>query len=68
MATALLAAEKSAFRTSRIEGEPRSLFCGIGVCYDCLVTVDGLAGVRACMTKAQPGMKVSTQRGVGEGP
>jgi glycine/D-amino acid oxidase-like deaminating enzyme len=40
-------------------GAPRGLHCGMGACWDCLVTVDGRAGQRACMTKAQAGMRVT---------
>ncbi len=36
------------------------LWCGIGVCFECVVTVDGVAGVRACMTPVRPGMEVVT--------
>jgi len=39
--------------------EPRGLFCGMGVCFDCLVTVDGIPDQRACMTLVQPGMQIS---------
>ncbi len=38
-----------------ISGEPRGMFCGIGVCNECLVTVDGVRNVRACVNKARPG-------------
>ncbi len=34
------------------------LFCGMGVCFDCLVTVDGRGGVRACTTPVRAGMRV----------
>jgi predicted molibdopterin-dependent oxidoreductase YjgC len=40
--------------------QPRGIFCGMGVCFDCLVTVDGIADVRACMTLAEEGMRIST--------
>ena len=39
-------------------GARRGLFCGMGVCFDCLVTVDGLADQRACVTPVRPGMQV----------
>jgi len=39
-------------------GAPRGLFCGMGVCFDCLVTVDGRSGVRACVTRVHDGMRV----------
>ncbi|MDB4516190.1 FAD-dependent oxidoreductase [Crocinitomicaceae bacterium] len=40
------------------KGNPRHLFCGIGVCFECMVVVQDLGIVRACMTKVQPGMEV----------
>ncbi len=40
-------------------GQPRGVFCGIGVCHDCLVTVDGEPNVRSCVTVAQPGSVVT---------
>ncbi len=36
-------------------------FCGMGVCRECTVVVNGKAGVRACMTPATPGMTVDTR-------
>ena len=65
VASVMLASGSRALRNTRKEGKPRGLFCGIGVCYDCLVVVDGRASVRACMTRAVPGMKVQTQQGIG---
>jgi predicted molibdopterin-dependent oxidoreductase YjgC len=41
-------------------GAPRGLFCGMGVCFDCLVTIDGIADRRACMTPIRDGMRVET--------
>lgn len=46
-------------------GEPRGMFCGIGRCTDCMVTVDGRPNVRSCVTPVREGMKVEIQRGVG---
>ena len=37
------------------------MFCGIGVCFDCLVTVNGAPKVRACLTPVAEGMIVQTQ-------
>jgi hypothetical protein len=42
-------------------GEPRGMYCAIGVCNECLVTVDGVHNVRACVTKAQPCAVVQTK-------
>lgn len=65
LASVMLANGTRVLRKTRMADEPRGLFCGIGVCYDCLVIVDGKANVRACMTKAVPGMNVYTQVGIG---
>jgi predicted molibdopterin-dependent oxidoreductase YjgC len=59
VATVLLAMGRRTFRHTA-HGAPRGLFCGMGVCYDCLVTVDGQPEVRACMTAVQPGMVIET--------
>ncbi|WJI17517.1 (2Fe-2S)-binding protein [Pseudoxanthomonas winnipegensis] len=47
------------FRRSR-SAEPRAPLCGMGVCFECRVRIDGLAHVRACMTPAREGMQVRT--------
>lgn len=62
---ALLAAGTRSWRTTRWRGRRRGLFCGIGVCFDCLLTVDGVADQRACLVEARDGMDVRTQQGVG---
>ncbi|MEW2586885.1 (2Fe-2S)-binding protein [Streptomyces virginiae] len=54
-----------AWRTTREGGAPRGAFCGIGSCYDCLVTVNGLPNQRACLVPARPGDAVTTQEGTG---
>ena len=41
------------------DGSPRGQWCGMGACFDCLVTIDGRARQRACMAKAEPGSRVS---------
>lgn len=62
---ALTAAGVRSWRTTRIAGRPRGLFCGIGVCFDCLVTVNGQPSVRACLAPARQGDDVRTQLGTG---
>ena len=62
VAAALLDAGVTAFRTS-VAGEPRAALCGMGICYECRVTIDGVAQQRSCMTRVAPGMRVlTTQR------
>ena len=60
LAAALTEAGHRAFRDT-VAGAPRGVFCGMGVCQDCLVTVDGVPNRRACMTKAAEGMAVARQ-------
>ncbi|WP_432252722.1 (2Fe-2S)-binding protein [Streptomyces sp. HNM1019] len=62
---ALVAAGIVAWRTTRRGGRPRGLFCGIGVCFDCLITVDGRPGQRACLVPALDGMRLSAEGGGG---
>jgi predicted molibdopterin-dependent oxidoreductase YjgC len=58
IAAALIAAGILTFR-QLTDHEPRGFFCGMGVCFDCLVTVDGIPDQRACMTPVKPGMKIT---------
>lgn len=58
---ALVGAGIRSWRTTRKNGRARGLFCGIGICYDCLITIDGVPNQRACLTQARPGMQVSSQ-------
>ena len=53
------------WRRTRFAGRPRGLFCGIGVCFDCLVEVDGRPDQRACLVPARAGAVVRTQEGAG---
>lgn len=64
---ALLAAGYRSLRTTRRGGAPRGLFCGIGICFDCLVTVNGRPNQRACLTEARDGDEVQPQAGAGRG-
>ena len=57
IAAALAAADIVTVRQAR-SGAPRGPFCGMGVCFDCLVTVDGRPNQRACLTKVAAGMEV----------
>lgn len=55
---ALVSNGVTAWRSTRKNTRPRGLFCGIGVCFDCLVTVDGQANQRACLVEVQEGMEI----------
>ena len=56
VAAALTAAGVRAWRTTRRGARPRGLFCGIGACFDCLLTIDGRPAQRACLAPVRDGM------------
>ena len=59
VASVLLDIGTVAFRTSET-GAPRGPVCGMGVCFECRVTIDGIAHRRACLTVVAEGMRVET--------
>ena len=65
IAAALWSAGITSWRSTRVEQRPRGVFCGIGVCFDCLVTVNGVPNQRACLVPAKPDDEITTQRGDG---
>jgi predicted molibdopterin-dependent oxidoreductase YjgC len=66
IAAALIASGKKVFRYSVKKKEPRSLFCAIGLCTDCVMTVNNKPNVRTCITLVEEGMEIKTQSGLGE--
>jgi D-hydroxyproline dehydrogenase subunit gamma len=60
VAAALLNDDVAVFRTS-VTGSARGPLCGMGTCFECRVTIDGVPHRRACMTIAQSGMTVVTR-------
>lgn len=63
VAAALLAAGLDRCRTTPVTGAPRLPYCLMGVCFDCLVTIDGVGSRQACLVPVREGMKVETQQG-----
>jgi hypothetical protein len=57
----LLANDVLDWRTTSLHQAPRGLFCGIGICFDCVVTVDGVSDVRACQRLAHGGEHIERQ-------
>jgi hypothetical protein len=66
IAAALLANGIDVFRYTKKHHEPRSIFCGIGQCNDCVMVVDGVPNTRTCVTPVRDGMIISTQNGLGK--
>jgi aerobic-type carbon monoxide dehydrogenase small subunit (CoxS/CutS family) len=58
-AAAILIAGEDAFRTS-VTGQPRGPLCGMGICFECRVTIDGIVHARSCQIVCHEGMKVVT--------
>jgi predicted molibdopterin-dependent oxidoreductase YjgC len=63
VAALLLAEGHIATRNTR-SGSPRGVYCGMGVCFECLVVVDGVPNTRACVTWVREGMDVARQDGL----
>ncbi len=60
VAAALLAAGRRGLRTAPRRGEQRGMYCGIGLCFECTVTIDGRRAIRACLTPVRDGLRVAT--------
>lgn len=52
-------------RTTPISGAPRAPFCMMGVCFECLMEIDGVANRQACLVPVTEGMQIRRQNGVG---
>jgi D-hydroxyproline dehydrogenase subunit gamma len=63
VAAALLVAGIDHCRTTPVTGAPRAPYCLMGVCFDCLVTIDGVGSRQGCLVPVREGMMVETQLG-----
>ena len=73
VAATLLAAGVTACRTTPVTGSARGPYCMMGVCFDCLVVIDGHPNQQGCMIVAREGMRIERQHGaravaVGDAP
>ena len=62
-AAAVLIAGYAAIRDTAVTGAPRGPLCLMGVCFDCLAEIDGVANRQACMVTVAPGMRIARQHG-----
>ena len=60
VAAAIARAGRNAYRRS-VHGEPRAPLCGMGICFECRVTIDGRPHVLSCQTLCEDGMQVVTE-------
>ncbi|MCJ2069425.1 (2Fe-2S)-binding protein [Methylobacterium sp. J-030] len=62
-AAAVLLAGLPAIRTTPVGGAPRLPYCMIGICFDCLAGIDGVANRQSCLVPVAPGMRIEPQLG-----
>ena len=59
VAAALISSGITAFRTS-VSGEPRAALCGMGICFECRIRIDGEDHLRSCQITVREGMEIET--------
>ncbi|MBJ7537655.1 (2Fe-2S)-binding protein [Marinomonas transparens] len=64
VAAALLEAGVKQFRETPVSGQARTPFCMMGVCFDCLLIIDGMHNQQSCMIEVAEGMKIERQLGM----
>lgn len=67
-AAAVLLAGLDSIRETPVSGTPRAPYCLMGVCFECLAEIDGVANRQACMVTVAPGMRIARQRGARTAP
>ena len=63
VSAALLASGRDVRRASAVSGVPRLPYCMMGVCFDCLVTIDGVGNRQGCLVPVTAGMQIEIQKG-----
>jgi len=63
VAAAILAAGAGHTRFAPVSGAPRAPYCMMGVCFECLVEIDGQPSQQACLVRVRPGLRVRRQQG-----
>lgn len=66
IASALVSNGIKVLRLTKRRLSPRGVFCAIGRCTDCVMTVNGVPNIRTCVTPVADGMQITTQRGTEE--
>ncbi len=62
VASALLVGCNKVFRSSVVSGQPRAPYCMMGVCFECLIEIDGIPNQRACMIPVREAMEIKRQQ------
>jgi predicted molibdopterin-dependent oxidoreductase YjgC len=66
VAAVLLRQPEAWTRTTPVSGSPRAPYCLMGVCFECLAEVDGVASVQTCLTPVTVGMRIVRRQGLRE--
>lgn len=67
VAAALLATGIRSCRTTSVSGAPRAPYCMMGVCFECLVEIDGVPNRQSCQIAVEEGMQICRQQGTAQG-
>ncbi|OMH39248.1 (2Fe-2S)-binding protein [Motiliproteus sp. MSK22-1] len=62
-AAVMLAQGELPTRTTAVSATPRAPYCMMGVCFECLMEIDGVANSQGCMTPVREGMRINRQQG-----
>ena len=62
VASAVLVGCNKVFRSSVVSGQPRAPYCMMGVCFECLIEIDGIPNQRACMIPVREAMEIKRQQ------
>ena len=63
VAAVLLLAGGAPTRRTVVSGAPRAAYCMMGVCFECLVEIDGASSQQGCLVQVRPGMRIKRQSG-----
>jgi len=63
VSAALLAAGLTSTRQTPVSGAPRAPYCMMGVCFECIVTIDGVANRQGCLVTVREGLQITTIAG-----
>lgn len=66
VAAALMGADIKSLRETAVKATRRGAYCMMGICFDCLVEIDGEPNRQSCMTPVRTGMKIRSQTGAAE--
>ncbi|WP_421867018.1 (2Fe-2S)-binding protein [Motiliproteus sp.] len=59
---AMALSDQTTTRIAPVTEQPRSAYCAMGVCFECLVEIDGMPNRQACLVRVQPGMQINRQQ------